>query len=192
MFHVHRRVLKDIRLGHINNLPSELLEEIFVLYAGCFPPLLGSDAPEDSGWAVLLIVCRLWYSLIMHCTEFWAIACCDNPSTMSRSITLCGGRGVRYVLSDDGPRGDWPRCELEVRDAVSARALKEFDPPLCAQIRVNARGDVAGHLTKLFEASDREPLPLLTELFIGWGSDDSPDFYACVFFGVICLCYGRR
>lgn len=175
-----------VRRLRINDLPNEIMEEIFLIFATMAPPLLGSGEYEHAGWTSLLCVCRAWYLLIMQCSPFWAAVHHHNPSTMSKALVRSGTMGVQYVLTDDSCTGLWPLSVWTLQGEVAWRALQEFKPSRCLRIKVSARGDVQGHLMKILEDCDGSDLPMLKELLLSWGRDVPPNFfvYACV-----CNCF---
>ncbi|VDC00918.1 unnamed protein product [Peniophora sp. CBMAI 1063] len=112
-----RTVRREIRL------PFEIIREIFYIFADANTPLLGSSRREDSGWHVLLRLCKSWYRNLMEDGRFWAIVAPHNPSTMPITMQRAGQWTSCFVLTEI-----LPRAVAKIRPAIEPLALAAFEP----------------------------------------------------------------
>lgn len=100
----------NVKYADVNDLPPELLREIFLLYTSqpCPPPFLGS---ADEGPVVLSQVCRRWRAICFSFPALWASFSYSltaiKPTRPSRLRTAISHVSSRLAAKVDTKRTEW-------------------------------------------------------------------------------------
>lgn len=167
-------------------LPSETVDEIFLIVALSSPPVVGSQDPTDMGWISLPLVCCDWKARVYANKRFWASVHGYNPITIPRSFAFSGNLPLSYRHTEVHPNA--PRS---LDSDLLAAAIDVFEPRRYYCITVD-RGDAAmAHLKKVITCSQEEPLGDLKEIVLRWDQDfgTGGDFDFARYVSLLCIHY---